>query len=288
MRRILTFIILLFMSSWSFAQQGLQLIQAAPITAQGSMLTAQQGITSLFGNPAGLSSVDHLSFLVTGESRFLGTGITSGGAGVGIPTNAGTIGLGVSYFGIQAFNEQQVQLSFSKKLFKKLALSVRAYLQNASIADYGSAFFLSGDLGLQAYLTDELTLGFLIVNPAQQGIIEGSELPTLFHFGAYYDFGKTFSFGLEVEKGLAQNQDIPIDQDVLLATTARLNVKSGINYRPSEKVSFYLGIQTLLPSYSFGVSFKPSKKFWIDTVASYHEILGFSPGVTIRFINYDK
>lgn len=270
------------------AQQGVQLLQSAEVVGQGGLQTPMQGISNFFSNPAGLASITHFSAIASGESRYLGTDITGGGAGVAIPTKAGVLGIGISYFGQKAFNEQEVQISFAKKLLDKLSLSVRGYMVNTNIEQYGSGFIVSGDIGLQGYLSKKMTVGFMVVNPAQVVLAEGSAVPTIFMFGANYDFSKTFSFGLEIEKSLGQDEpSTAIDPNEFLNPSNRINLKGGLVYRPNEKVAFRLGIKSLQPEYSFGMSYNVSQKFWIDAVGTYHEILGFSPGISFRYIGHE-
>ena len=288
MRHFLILVFFFLGQSLLFAQQGVQLLQSAEVVGQGGLQSPLQGISNFFSNPAGLAGITHFSAIASGESRYLGTDITSGGAAVAIPTKAGVLGIGISYFGQKAFNEQQVQISFAKKLLDKLSLSVRGYMMNTNIEQYGSGFIVSGDIGLQGYLSKKLTVGFMVINPAQVALDEGSAVPTIFLLGGNYDFSKTFSFGLELEKSLTQDEpSTAIDPNEFLNPSSRINIKGGLVYRPNEKFAFRLGIKSLQPEYAFGMSYSISQKFWIDAVGTYHEILGFSPGVTFRYIGHE-
>ncbi len=265
-----TFILLLaglLVSISGFSQFTAGIVNSAESRALGGSLAAASGIQSLFGNPAGLTSIENFGALATAETRFAGTGILLGGAGAVIPSDLGVFGINLTYYGLPAYNEQSVGLSYARQLFESFSLSVQAKLFNTSIEEYGSQFTISGTLGLQAKISKSITVGTYIQNPIRSEITPGQFLPTIISIGAQYAFPEKLKLLLSIEKDLER----------------AFGIQAGVEYQPAEQLFLRVGVNSYAPELSFGLGFKISEKIRIDAMAAYHQILGLSPGFTFIY-----
>ncbi len=263
----LLFLLILGMASFGNAQGTVSYLQSAESRAMGSSQAGAYGISSLFGNPAGLAKLESFGAIATAETRFAGSGILFGGAGAAIPSELGVFGVKVGYFGIPAYNEQAIGISYSRLLFESFSLSVQANLFNTSIEEYGSQFNISGTLGFQTYLNKSITVGMYVQNPIQIEVAPDQFLPTIFSLGGQYKFPEKLTLRLAVEKDLE----------------AAIGVQAGIAYTPVEQLSLRVGISSVANELSFGAGFRISEYIRIDASAVYHQRLGLSPGFSFVY-----
>jgi hypothetical protein len=60
-------------------------------------------------------------------------------------------------------------------------------------------------------------------------------------------------------------------------------VKFGLEYQLADPFFIRAGVATSPTLFNFGMGFIIKEKLIIDAAASYHQILGFSPAIGIRF-----
>ncbi len=249
------------------AQNGLTVNAGARGLAMGNAATAFQDINSIFSNQAGLVHLENPSAVLFTEQRFALAEIRSVAAGFAYPTKSGTFGLNINYFGFEDYNEQKIGMAYARKLFSKLSLGAQINYINFRIPEYGNKGFVSFDIGLQSQILKDVTLAFHLSNPIAQQIVDDENLPTVLKIGGAYSPSKKVILLLEVEK------DIDFDT----------RVKGGIEYKMIEAFALRVGFGSNPSSFSFGAGYVIKEKFKIDIGTSYHQILGFSPGLGIVY-----
>jgi len=249
------------------AQNGLTSNTGARGLAMGNASLTFQHINSILSNQAGLSFIKTPSAILFTEQRFAVTEIRSIAAGFAYPTKSGVFGLNLNYFGFEDYNEQKIGLAYSRKLMDKLSIGAQVNYINFRIPEYGSQGFLSFDLGLQAQVLDDLILAAHIANPIGQEIVEDDNLPTVFKIGAAYCPSKKAVIMLEMEK------DIDFET----------RIKGGLEYKLIEAFSLRAGFSSNPSAFSFGAGYTIKEQLRIDIGASYHNILGFSPGLGVIY-----
>jgi hypothetical protein len=137
---------------------------------------------------------------------------------------------------------------------------------------YGSKSIFSADLGLNAQLSSELKMGVIIKNPtlAKLADFEDERIPTSIQLGFDYSVSDQLSTIIAIEK------------DVLYAAS----IKAAIIYSPLEKFTIRAGVGTSPTTFGFGVG-TSIKKINIDLGTQYHQILGFSPELSLT-TNFHK
>lgn len=266
MRKLLT-ILFIGISLSVFAQSGSTNTTGSRSNGVANASVAFTGINGLFNNQAGLADLKEMGFLLAAEQRFQLADLNNFGGGFALPTNSGTFGLSVNYFGFEGYNESKIGLSYARKLMKKLSLGVQFDVLTTQIAENGSKNFLTFEVGLQSEIIENLLIGFHLYNPVQLEIIEDEFLPSIIRAGATYNASKKLMLHAELEKDF----DFPFI------------FKSGMEYALVEDFWLRIGVQTNPTALSFGLGYYMKNGFRFDLASNYHQDLGFSPSIGIGF-----
>ncbi len=249
------------------AQNGLSYAAGARGLAMANASTTFQDVNSIFSNAAGLAYIDQAGISLFAEQRFAVSEIKSVHAGFAMPTKSGVFGLRIQYYGFEDYNEQAIGLNYSRKLLDKLSIGAQINYLNFRIPEYGSRGLLSFDIGFQSQILEDLRLGFHLANPIGQEVVELDNLPTVLKLGLSYSPSDKVMVNLEAEK------------DIDLET----RLKGGIEYWLVDELALRVGFASNPGTFSFGAGYAISEKLKIDFGASYHQVLGFSPGIGILF-----
>ncbi|MBL4652520.1 MAG: hypothetical protein JKY53_06595 [Flavobacteriales bacterium] len=224
---------------------------------------------SIHHNQAGLAWIDEKSAGAYYESRYTISKLGLQGGALVLPTSAGTFGLSVSSFGYSLYNETKVGLAFAKKLSPIFSVGIQLDYFSIGIGDnYGRANIFSGEIGVMAILTDNLTVGAHLFNPSRASIAQynNEKMPTILRFGASYTFSEKVLMTAEMEKDIDQK---PV-------------FKSGLEYNISDPIFIRAGISSNPFVSSFGVGVR-LKGFEFDIATSFHSVLGYTPQLSLGY-----
>lgn len=234
----------------------------------GNTGVTQDDISALLNNQAGLAELTAFSAVIAAEQRFAIAELQSAAAAAAIPTSGGTFGLSLQFFGFELYNEQRIGLAYARQLFEKLSVGAQFMVHNTRIEEYGSKWTPAVELGLLYEVTDGLSVGAHVFNPARIEVIEGEFLPTVLRLGFSYQSSDKATFAAEVSKDI----DYPVQ------------VRAGIEYRLAPPVFLRAGIQTAPEKWSFGVGYWLEKQnLVIDLSAAHHQFLGFTPAIGLVY-----
>lgn len=259
----------LFFSLNCLAQQPISMRS----NALGGLGMAFQDINSIFFNPAGIKNIDGISGVLSAERRFNLADLNTFSLGLAIPIDKNSaVGLSMNQFGFELYNQQKYGLVYARQLMSKFTVGAEVNLHNYMIQEYGNDGTLSFELGFQYDLSKSLVLGGKLSNPVQQELASGEHLPTAYQFGLGYTPSEKLWLGLDVEK--------QIDFDT--------NVKLGIEYHIIEVLYLRLGVATEPSLLSFGIGLALKNGFKMDIASSYHQVLGWSPGLSLLYQGEQK
>jgi hypothetical protein len=251
------------------AQNGIPQNAGARGAAMANAATTFTDINSIFTNQAGLGYLEHTSFTAYGERRFLlADGLNSFLVGAAVPLkNVGTIGLSLNYFGYGPYNEQKIGLSYARKLFKRFSIGAQFNYLATRIGEYGTAHNVTFEIGILSKVTKHFHLGAHAYSPARVTMNNGDVIPSVFKIGGAYLPSKQLRLTAEVEKDLERP----------------LNGRFGLEYRPMPVLAFRAGVSTtpVLASFGMGLYLNTLR---IDIASSYHQVLGFTPSVSVTYI----
>ncbi len=203
------------------------------------------------------------------ENRFLVKELTQSGFAAAIPVKKGTFGISYSSLGYKLYRESQATLSYGMKLSENISAGIAFDYLNTKIADiYGQANAFTGSVGLTAKLLPQVVVSTHIYNPFRAKITNynNEKVPTIYKFGAQYIFSPKVFLVAEAEKTSAQ----------------KINIKGGIEYKPSSLVYIRAGGSSFPTQASFGIGVNYNG-LKIDMSSSYHSILGLSPQIGLSY-----
>lgn len=265
----ITLALLFFVFRFAQAQNGTPQNAGARGAALGNASVTFDDINSAFSNQAGLAFIDGISFTAYGERRFLTEGLNSYLFAAAVPYDKiGTFGVAINYFGFKDYNEQKIGLSYARKLAKNFSLGVQLDYLGTRIPNYGSAHAVTVEIGILAKLSEKVSLGAHAYNPVNAKVGPQDRLPTIFNLGVGYKASKKVLLNVQLEKDI---YNFPL--------VARL----GLEYRPSKALYLRAGVaasQFAQASFGLGVNVESLR---IDFATSYHQILGFTPAVSLSY-----
>lgn len=266
--KTLCILLCLFGANFIYGQNGQALSAGARGAGMGNTGIGFQDVNSVFGNQAGLASLQQTSFMAFGESRFVGFGIRSVGAAAAIPANAGTFGLALQYFGLEEYNEQKVGLAYARKLFEKFSVGVQFDYLRLRAQDFGSRGLFTFEAGIQSQLTKKLVIGFYTYSPVRVNIIEDEDLPTIFKFGGALKVSPKLTIAAELEKDI----DFPMEFHL------------GLEYAILQAFFLRVGVQTEPSELSIGFGYQWKEQLQFDIAATYHQFLGITPAFSMTYL----
>ena len=203
------------------------------------------------------------------ENRFFVKELTQSGFAAALPIKKGTFGIAYSSMGYKLYRESQASLSYGMKLSENVSAGIAFDYLNTKITDvYGQVNAFTGSAGLTAKVTPQIVIATHIYNPFRAKITNynNERVPTIFKFGAQYIFSKQVFIVAEAEKISMQ----------------KINIKGGIEYKPSSLIYIRAGGASYPTQASFGVGVNYNG-LKIDVSSMYHSILGLSPQIGLSY-----
>ena len=237
--------------------------------ALGGYNATLSDVWSTNNNQAGLGFVEDMTGGIYYENRFLLSETSYKAGAFVLPVKTGALGLSVSSFGYELYNETKAGLSYGQHFGDKFSVGVQLnYLNTKLTQEYGSKTAVTGAIGAIAKLSKEFTLGVHVYNPSRSKLTNDNNerIPTIMKLGVEYKFSDKVMFVVSTEKDVDFN--------------ARVN--AGIDYHITEM--FYLrgGISTNPTQYAFGAGMQ-LKHFKVDLSSSFHQTLGITPAISIVY-----
>ena len=255
-------------NNWLVGQNGTAVAIGARSLGLGGAAVTFSSVNSVFSNQAGLVGIRNTSYSINSEQRFLLNEIRAVSAAVAHSFGkTGTLGLGVQYFGFSAYNEQRISLGYGRKLGDNFAIGTSLIWSNTAIPEYGNKGVFTFDIGMMAYISPKVSLGVEIFNPLRVKITDDESLPAVLKIGFLYRPSKVVRIMAEVEK------DIQFG----------LRTHWGAEYDVLKQLVLRFGLTTRPAEFSFGFGYKVKDKLRIDVAASYHQVLGVTPALSIVF-----
>jgi|DewCreStandDraft_4_1066084.scaffolds.fasta_scaffold157462_1 hypothetical protein len=224
---------------------------------------------SVTNNQAGLAYIENLSIGLYTENKFLLKELNRSAIAIVNPLNSGVIGLSLSYFGYNMYNEKKLGIAYSRKFSEMIAFGLQLDYFHTKLGDnYGSKSAVTFELGFIAKINKNLSIGGHIYNPIQAKFNDynNEKIPSTIAIGLANKFSENILTTIEFEKSI----------------NTPLNLKTGIEYKITENYFARLGINTNPELLTFGFGFNYSS-FTFDFSSNYHQILGYSPQMSVIY-----
>ncbi|MBR9777017.1 MAG: hypothetical protein GYB55_19155 [Cytophagales bacterium] len=224
---------------------------------------------AIFNNIGALGKGTTDILAVVGYDHRLGLNeLTTLAAGITIPTeNLGILGVGVSSFGGELFNQQQIGIGLAKQMgLASLGLKINYFQTN--IEGFGRSARPVLELGGTAELFPGVFFGAHLYNITRAAISKASlnYLPTIVKTGISYRPSDNLMVNVETEKELSSPAQF----------------KAGIAYSFEEKFWARTGITSQPNNLYFGIGFRP-RRFQVDYALSRNYLLGFTHHFSLNY-----
>lgn len=227
-------------------------------------------IWSVSHNQAGLGYLTNLQFSFHYENKFMVPQYGLNAIAVAIPTNPGTLGFSLSYFGYSKYHEIKTSLAYGKLFGDKFSAGIQLNYHNIFISDeYGRSSAISVEGGIMFRPIRDLYIGVHVFNPsrAKFNTIGGNEyLPTIFRFGLGYHIMQKIWVALESQK----------------ETNLPAIWKLGLEVETLEHLFLRAGISSASLQGSFGIGYQIGG-IRADLAFSFHPQMGFTPHVSFIY-----
>jgi hypothetical protein len=226
---------------------------------------------SNFHNQAGLGFYKKLSFGYHFENKHVISDFAMQSLALAVPTNTGTIGGSITFYGNAHYNESKVSLAFGKPFGEKFAAGIQLNLLSIfQQEDYGNSSALAVEGGILYKISENITWGFHASNPtgSRYRRLENEQVPILIETGFGFQVSEKLLLVTEAEKIISYSYVF----------------KAGAEYQIVESIYARAAFSTFKYStYSFGVGFS-QKRIKADVAFSHHIILGYTPHFSLNYI----
>jgi hypothetical protein len=238
-------------------------------TSMAGLNSTSSNVWSINNNIGQLSNMEFSSASISVFQPFLVSDFTTSSIAVGLLSKNGGFGISYSNYGNEFLQFHSTGLGYSMSLNDQFSGGIKInyhYINAGNI--YLNKSAISADLGIGAQLNEELKIGVQIINPTLSELddYDNERIPTVMQIAIGYELSD------EVSAHFAVNKDIIYPASFLAA----------IEYKPNKSIVFRGGVGTNPSLASFGIG-TSLKKFMIDIAAQYHQILGFSPEISLTY-----
>lgn len=207
------------------------------------------------------------------ENSYLAKELSLNSMAIVVPTNKGSFVVDLNYFGYSEYNESKIGLGYGMALSERFAVGVQLdYLRTYIGGDYGSVNIFTFEVGIISKISKDITLGAHIFNPIQAKLNDynNERISALMKLGLEWKLSEDFIALAEVQSDINNE----------------LAIIGGLEYRIKKILYSRIGVGTGPNMFSFGVGLN-IKNFKLDFSSSMHQLLGYSPQVSL-FYQFNK
>jgi hypothetical protein len=227
-------------------------------------------IWSAYNNQANLASIENINAGLHYENQFVMNQLGVSAGVFVLPALTGTFGFDIAHMGLDDYGETRIGVGYGKKLAKRLSLGVQFnYHLLTFTSGYPDFYTFTGEIGLIAEPLDNLFIGAHIFNPtfAKLNSMFEDPVPVIFEIGAGYQVAGKLMLTAEIEKERYDDMSPRFGIDYILFKS--MSLRSGVSLNPVEVC--------------FGVGWISKKKLSLDFAFYHHEILGYSPQISLSY-----
>lgn len=222
---------------------------------------------SFFNHPSALAQVKKPAAGIYSEQPFLVPGWTRATAAIAIPAGTGNFGFAGQLSAAEDFTETKMQLAYARSLGEKCEAGISIHYNNRSFSIYGNEATPGYAASFCLEVNPKFYTGFRLANAADLSgnKKEFSTLPKQFSAGFAWIVSKLFFVTTSIEKQEGSVNFIP-----------------ALHYAFDKKLFFRAGIVSAQPGW-FIASGIEWKKIVFQFIASMHQSLGLTPGISVLF-----
>ena len=244
----------------------------AALISMGCSGVAINDFSASMNNQAAWGNLKDIHLGIGYDSKFMLKELSNRHISFALPlgTDRGTGGININQFGYSQFNITKAGIGYGRTLWPKFSVGFQFDAFHVATADenYGNTTAFTIEGGFQYKLNDKIGLGTHIFNPIQTKLDRntGEKLPSSISLGMTYKPDEALLLAADIVK----NQFQPA------------SVRAGFCYNIAKPFCIRSGFSTAPFTVGGGVGII-FKKLTIDIATSYHQVLGFSPALTISY-----
>lgn len=252
------------------AQLSFNQFHGAKSLATGNIYTVQNGIQSLYGNPAQLLSVEQWAANLNVQNQYEIPEITAFQLSTAHHSKKlGALGICLFQMGTGSFRDQQFGLVYAKTISGKVSLGIKLNWLHTTMEGYSSIDKITVEIGSVYRLSDRIEMALHIFNPALQNYAAGRALPVCMSLGLKYVLNDQLILMSEIEKDIYHPS----------------RIKVGIKYKLMHNFTIALGMYSSEKSANLtaGIGYYLSDKLDLDLSFCYHQWLGLSSSLGMDY-----
>ena len=239
------------------------------ITAMGMNSSSMNDNYALGGNPAGLVAVRSATLTLNYIKRIIDVELSQETIGLVLPGKHNSLGFVFHRYGITAYNEITAGTMLARKFGEHLSIALRLNYHQLKIQNYGITRGFSVDIGSIYKVSEQVSLGIYLNNPALQHyankLVQVS-IDRSVYFGAAYQASDKVIIATTVNK----------------CTDLPYNISLGFEYQVVKNINLRTGITTapFKQFAGFGLNYK---NLSIDFAVESDPFLSYSPQIGIVY-----
>ncbi|WP_215222976.1 PorV/PorQ family protein [Echinicola shivajiensis] len=245
----------------TFAQNGSETYpKGARSIGMANANTSLSDPWSIFNNVGAMGQMDQNAIFCAYDHRLGLNELTTLAAGATLQSKFGVMGISLSNYGGELFNQQSLGLGFSHRIDKN-SFGLKANYLQTNIEGYGKRAVPTLEFGGLTQIIPELSFGLHVYNITRTKLSPHSNdyLPTIIKTGISFQPTENLRVNIEAEK------------DILLKPVTKI----GLEYSFSKRFWARCGYKSNPSNLHFGIGFKP-KNFSIDYAMAQNNQLGFT------------
>lgn len=270
--KLLPAIILTYVVLFSVLKLGAQEVfgTGSKFQAMADASCAAGGCWSVFGNQAGLNTVNRPEIAGSFQNRFLVSQLSNRIGLFVFPFQNNVFSLAYSQFGKIPFRQEKIGVAYARKVGRKIGFGVQFNRYGVFLAEENKTALAYGlEIGTQYYATSKFTIGAHFVNPYQSGIKFSNQTyryDSNVSLGTFFRISEAFSWTCEVENRF--DKHVLFKSGFECGILNHLVIRTGVSGKP------------YLLSAGFGLQLKMTT---IDFATTYNQNLGNSPSVSFQY-----
>ncbi len=219
-------------------------------------------------NPGSLGVVKNKFVGISYANRFLLKELQNQSLVYVHPLKVGVLSFGFLFHGLDVYKTMRIGVGYSLKLTNKLYAGIQLNYNRFQFSTYyGSKNSMSAEAGIYALITEKWKIGCSVFNIGNSKISTNERLPSIIRLGSVYQLSEKVLFAIEADKNI----------------NYKLRLKGAFEYNIHSDFYLRFGIANQPIEFSFGIGYK-LKKFQLDLGSSYHQIIGWSPNLSLTYL----
>lgn len=247
-----------------------QELYGAPSAAMANTMVTDTNVWAATNNPAGMPWLSKGGVAAGYRNAFNIQKLGTRSIAAVLPFRNSAFGLSLQSFGFEAFLSNRIGVSYGLQLGEKLSVGAQMNYHSLTLSEiYGRTSYVTVALGARFVASRKLTLGAYVNNPNEARIADYNDERSVSRIAA----GMSYAWSTRLR----------MTAEVQQQSGEKGGVRAGLEYAPIQSIVLRCGGGTGPAIFSFGFGWRYKSVFLLDVATFYHNVLGFSPQVSLAW-----